>query len=263
LDVAIEVTRAFEHYFFNFANEFYQIMERNKNVMVPIKGSYGGVNYLENDFFPFDPFLLRQSQQFIQPLYQKWEGSVVNRRKTSNAGIQSPREEYLEDQLDIDYVYSETVGRARNTSINDRAKMFFSGSLNNNGTPARISASLSSNSTKMGSSLMDDDMFSEGDDQDDEDQDVYDFEDGDDISSSDEGEAHYYDDERGDDSMFARAVAIRDGMSRKSVKSSGHLSRSVEDDLFIEIPVPYGWEYHEDVVYTANSTPDLRKKGRK
>ncbi len=206
--------------------------------MVPIKGSYGGVNYLENDFFPFDPFLLRQSQQYIQPLYQKWEGStrVTHRRGSTSGPVLSPKDEYLE----------EFVGRGRGNSITDRAKMFFSGSLNQ----PKV-GSLGSNSTKLGSSLMDDDdMFSDDEDGDDD----VDFDE--DVSSSDEGEVHYDDEE--DHSMFMSAVELRNGMNRKTPTKSGSYSRSVEEDnLFSEIPVPYGWEYTLDVYSTE------RKRGRK
>jgi hypothetical protein len=263
LDVAVEATHAFEHYFFNFSTEFHQIMERNKNVMVPMKGSYGGVNYLENDFFPFDPFRLRQSQQFILPLYQKWEGSVVNRRRSSiSNAVHSPRDqnEFLDDQFDIDYVYNETVGRGRANSINDRAKMFYPASLN---TPIKISTSLSSASTRPGSSLMEDDILS---DEDEDDQDVdFDDDEDEDISSSDEGEQHY-DEERRDENMFARAVAIRDGSVRRKKITSAARSVEEETNLFIEIPIPYGWEYNvEDMglVTSVNKGPGTKGGTRK
>ena len=53
-------------------------MEENQNIVVPLRGGYGGVNYLENNFFPFDPYLLRRSEKYIVPIYQKWEHPTIN-----------------------------------------------------------------------------------------------------------------------------------------------------------------------------------------
>ncbi|KAG2382945.1 hypothetical protein C9374_004912 [Naegleria lovaniensis] len=70
-DVAEEVVDAFSRYYLF---DFHHVLEENQNIVIPLRGGYGGVNYLENNFFPFDPYLLRQSEKFILPHYQKWEG---------------------------------------------------------------------------------------------------------------------------------------------------------------------------------------------
>jgi RNA polymerase I-specific transcription initiation factor RRN3 len=44
-----------------------------------LKGGVGGLGRGSNpldSFFPFDPYLLRQSFRFIEPVYKNWEGSV-------------------------------------------------------------------------------------------------------------------------------------------------------------------------------------------
>ena len=45
-----------------------------------LKGGVGGLGQGSNpldSFFPFDPYLLRQSHEFIEPLYRHWQGSAV------------------------------------------------------------------------------------------------------------------------------------------------------------------------------------------
>ncbi|KAL0490164.1 RRN3 [Acrasis kona] len=181
LDVANEVTDAFDHYAFSFASVFRQIIERNKNVMVPMKGSYGGYNYLENNFFPFDPVLLRQSNQFILPLYQSWEGGVGSRRRSSNAGLYSqnheePLNQYNDSQTD-DYFNDVEMAksRSRNNSVNERANMFMK-NLGHHGASSRSKLGTSHNSwssSHMGEPTndddSDDDMSSDNEDSDHED----------------------------------------------------------------------------------------------
>lgn len=57
----------------------YTIIERNSRLMLPtVRNSQGGSATLTNtnaleSFFPFDPYLLKRSRKFIEPLYQVWE----------------------------------------------------------------------------------------------------------------------------------------------------------------------------------------------
>lgn len=50
-----------------------QLIERNKNIVVPTKTANGGLNQLET-FFPFDPYLLRTSSKYVKDLYNEWKG---------------------------------------------------------------------------------------------------------------------------------------------------------------------------------------------
>eukprot|EP01130_Rhizamoeba_saxonica_P018354 TRINITY_DN914_c0_g1_i4.p1 TRINITY_DN914_c0_g1~~TRINITY_DN914_c0_g1_i4.p1 ORF type:complete len:528 (-),score=91.42 TRINITY_DN914_c0_g1_i4:110-1693(-) len=49
-----------------------QILERNKNIVLPTKSSYGGSNHLDT-FFPFDPYLLKHSSQYFKGYYTYWK----------------------------------------------------------------------------------------------------------------------------------------------------------------------------------------------
>jgi RNA polymerase I-specific transcription initiation factor RRN3 len=48
-----------------------EIVEKNKKLVLPTKSLFGGDNQLDT-FFPFDPYLLRQSSKHINDLYQTW-----------------------------------------------------------------------------------------------------------------------------------------------------------------------------------------------
>lgn len=67
-----------------------------------LKGGVGGLGEGANpldSFFPFDPYLLRQSHSYIEPFYRHWEGSALQRdeRKLSVA----EEEESVEDDQDL------------------------------------------------------------------------------------------------------------------------------------------------------------------
>jgi len=47
------------------------IVEENKSIILPKKTEWGGKNELDS-FFPFDPYLLKNSLPFITPLYRNW-----------------------------------------------------------------------------------------------------------------------------------------------------------------------------------------------
>ncbi|KAL6052436.1 DNA independent RNA polymerase I transcription factor [Balamuthia mandrillaris] len=47
------------------------LIERNQRLVLPTKTVFGGLNQMEA-FFPFDPYLLRQSSVFVQDIYQTW-----------------------------------------------------------------------------------------------------------------------------------------------------------------------------------------------
>lgn len=69
-DVVEEISRAFQRYKLD---DYAHILEVNKDVFIPSKTVTGTKNQLIIDFFPFDPYLLRNSKPFIESLYQKWE----------------------------------------------------------------------------------------------------------------------------------------------------------------------------------------------
>jgi len=57
-------------------------IEKSKTMKKPVKKKGGGVGGLGkgsnplDSFFPFDPYLLRRSHDFIDPYYRDWQGSV-------------------------------------------------------------------------------------------------------------------------------------------------------------------------------------------
>ncbi|KAJ8384016.1 hypothetical protein AAFF_G00212600 [Aldrovandia affinis] len=90
----------------------YTIIERNHRLMLPtVRSSHGGdatpanTNPLDS-FFPFDPYLLKRSGKFIEPLYQVWEepgGSEVDApRKPVRQPVRQGSEE------DDDFLRGET-----------------------------------------------------------------------------------------------------------------------------------------------------------
>ncbi|KAL9652903.1 hypothetical protein ABK040_015421 [Willaertia magna] len=69
-DVAEEAVNIFSQYYLF---DFHQVIERNQSIVIPqLKGD--GNDFLETNFFPFDPYLLRRSEKYITPIYQRWEG---------------------------------------------------------------------------------------------------------------------------------------------------------------------------------------------
>lgn len=116
-DVAEEVVDAFSRYYLF---DFHHVLEENQNIVIPLRGGYGGVNYLENNFFPFDPYLLRQSEKFILPHYQKWEGgNYSNTTDFSEFGNYSQNSISSSSQNRQDYygvVGSSSVGGNTNSN---------------------------------------------------------------------------------------------------------------------------------------------------
>jgi len=53
--------------------DFAPLLKQNEKVVLPTRSSFGGPNQLEM-FFPFDPYLLKHSSQYINDLYTKWTG---------------------------------------------------------------------------------------------------------------------------------------------------------------------------------------------
>jgi len=53
-----------------------QIMTNNKRIALPTKSVYGGPNEIET-FFPFDPYLLKQSSRHFKGAYQFWKTAPV------------------------------------------------------------------------------------------------------------------------------------------------------------------------------------------
>jgi len=58
-------------------NEPLMIFEQNKKLTLPTKSVYGGNNQLDS-FFPFDPYLLKQSSRHFKGAYQFWKSSPVD-----------------------------------------------------------------------------------------------------------------------------------------------------------------------------------------
>lgn len=60
----------------------YTIIEHNNRMMLPVATTSSSSRAVSNlsfmnqldSFFPFDPYLLKRSGKFIQPIYQEWEG---------------------------------------------------------------------------------------------------------------------------------------------------------------------------------------------
>ena len=60
------------------------VLEDDGQHVLPTRAQYGGENRIEN-FFPFDPYLLRYSYMFINNLYQEWNQDNANDDMSSDA----------------------------------------------------------------------------------------------------------------------------------------------------------------------------------
>ncbi|TSQ23947.1 RNA polymerase I-specific transcription initiation factor RRN3 [Bagarius yarrelli] len=86
----------------------YTIIERNNRTMLPVvRTSVGGDSVATNTnpldtFFPFDPYLLKRSGQYIDSLYQVWEEPSDCMGPQKKKGTMNPTEE--ED----DFLHGET-----------------------------------------------------------------------------------------------------------------------------------------------------------
>ncbi|XP_077069211.1 RNA polymerase I-specific transcription initiation factor RRN3 [Siphateles boraxobius] len=87
----------------------YTIIERNNRHLLPVvRSSVGGNSVYTNTnpldtFFPFDPYLLKSSGKFIEPIYQVWE-------EPSDCVIQVPKREARKGSMEEedDFLHGET-----------------------------------------------------------------------------------------------------------------------------------------------------------
>ncbi|XP_051905620.1 RNA polymerase I-specific transcription initiation factor RRN3 [Hippocampus zosterae] len=86
----------------------YTIIERNSRYMLPVvHSSAGGDSVTTNtnpldSFFPFDPYLLKRSGKFIEPLYQAWEEPADSELIANKTVHQGSKED------DFDFLCGET-----------------------------------------------------------------------------------------------------------------------------------------------------------
>ena len=227
MDVVQEVVSAFRHYSLH---DFTQLLINNRDLVV-VK-SKSTVNYLENNFFPFDPYLLRQSQSFINPLYQKWEGGYDlsynnlynnppsrsrSRSIRSTTSLSSSDDGmYDEDGAEAFSYEDNLVGSNHYNSSMDRAGLFFQASESTSTSTTKQQPNKKTTSSLRKHQMLDDDDDDDeeeeesvedekiddddddvnfDDDDDDEDENLE--EDDNDVFSSDEGEndLHYHEDD--------------------------------------------------------------------
>jgi len=88
-----------------------EILAKNERIILSSKTSFGGVNQLES-FFPFDPYLLRNSSKFIADHYNVWKSTTEDDDKTDDSDSESDGESMGDDEL------SENEGvNSNNTSM--------------------------------------------------------------------------------------------------------------------------------------------------
>ena len=70
VDMFARVTRKYEIVF------CYTIIEHNRRSLLPstVSGGLKDKKNMLDSFFPFDPYLLKKSSKFIEPIYQQWIG---------------------------------------------------------------------------------------------------------------------------------------------------------------------------------------------
>ncbi|XP_061079937.1 RNA polymerase I-specific transcription initiation factor RRN3 isoform X1 [Conger conger] len=99
----------------------YTIIERNNRLMLPtVRSSQGGSSTPTNtnpldSFFPFDPYLLKRSGKFIEPLYQVWEEpgdcEVDSPKKPVRQGSAEEEDDFLRgESVQTDGVVGMTPG---------------------------------------------------------------------------------------------------------------------------------------------------------
>ncbi|XP_023045484.1 RNA polymerase I-specific transcription initiation factor RRN3 isoform X2 [Piliocolobus tephrosceles] len=87
----------------------YTIIERNNRQMLPVIRSTAGGDSVQtctnplDTFFPFDPCVLKRSKQFIDPIYQIWEGMSAEELQE----FKKPMKKEIVEEEDDDFLKGE------------------------------------------------------------------------------------------------------------------------------------------------------------
>jgi len=100
-----------------------EIMARNDRLVLNTKTSFGKLNQLES-FFPFDPYLLRNSAKYIDELYNVWTNNVDVDEDEELDSSEETDESESENESDCDSEYESHTAMSITPEVESHIKRF-------------------------------------------------------------------------------------------------------------------------------------------